>query len=233
MNVDFLTNSKDTDVQLIICSAGNTWKWGTGQSEYRNWASQESRSNGDCVSISSVQKEMATQNCSARFPFICIRDNLVLVKENKTWEEALHHCRTLKFSHQPGVHYELVSVKPGEDHDYVMNKVKEANSEKVGSSSVAHVRNDLFFHRCYELSCDITRHLHQPIRREIQLWKDGQNKLSLNLQVVSRIPLNFLPSSVCSRSFTTPVESTVMWHYTCHEWCRMKMIDWILIYRII
>ncbi|XP_041799279.1 dromaiocalcin-1-like [Chelmon rostratus] len=74
---------------------------------------------------------MATQNCSARFPFICIRDNLVLVKENKTWEEALHHCRTLKFSHQPGVHYELVSVKPGEDHDYVMNKVKEANSEKV------------------------------------------------------------------------------------------------------
>lgn len=82
---------------------------------------------------------MATQNCSARFPFVCFRDNLVLVKENKTWEEALEHCRALKSPHHVSILYDLISVQPGEDHNYMMNKVTEANTEKVGSYSVTHV----------------------------------------------------------------------------------------------
>nr|XP_046251768.1 macrophage mannose receptor 1-like isoform X2 [Scatophagus argus] len=104
---------------------GQTWKWSRGLSDYRKWASGEPGNNSDnnCVSISSFSKEMATQNCSARFPFVCFRDNLVLVKEKKTWEEALEHCRALQ--------YELVSVQPGTDHSYVMRKVMEANTEKV------------------------------------------------------------------------------------------------------
>ncbi|XP_039651470.1 dromaiocalcin-1-like [Perca fluviatilis] len=74
---------------------------------------------------------MATQNCSARFPFLCYVDNLVLVKENKTWEEALEHCRALSSTSQPTLRYELVSVQPGEDQDYVMNRVMEADTEEV------------------------------------------------------------------------------------------------------
>ncbi|TDH17434.1 hypothetical protein EPR50_G00008200 [Perca flavescens] len=74
---------------------------------------------------------MATQNCSARFPFVCFADNLVLVKENKTWEEALEHCRALSSTSQPNVRYELVSVQPGEDQDYVMNRVMEADTDEV------------------------------------------------------------------------------------------------------
>lgn len=67
---------------------------------------------------------MATQNCDARFSFVCLKENVVLVKENKTWEDALEHCRALS--------YELVSVQP-EDHETVMGYVMGASTEKVGS----------------------------------------------------------------------------------------------------
>ncbi|KAI3376862.1 hypothetical protein L3Q82_000118 [Scortum barcoo] len=72
--------SQDFPVWTGLHRDGETWKWSTGVSEYRDWASNEPGSNGDCVSILSVHKKMATQNCSALFPFICISDNLVLVK---------------------------------------------------------------------------------------------------------------------------------------------------------
>lgn len=52
---------------------------------------------------------------------------MILVKENKTWEEALEHCRASS--------YELVSVQPGEDHRTMMDYVMEAKTDKVGSST--------------------------------------------------------------------------------------------------
>ncbi|XP_036951216.1 C-type mannose receptor 2-like [Acanthopagrus latus] len=108
---------------------GGTFKWSTGVSTFLDWASGEPRNNGDCVSILSHQKKMATQDCSALFPFVCLRDNLVLVKENKTWEEALEHCRGLDPSNP---RYELLSIQPEVDHMYVMTTVMQrAVTEKV------------------------------------------------------------------------------------------------------
>lgn len=106
-------------------SAGEAWNWSRGFSNFRNWASDESKEGGDCVSVSSTSKTMSTRDCNARFPFVCLRENLILVKENKTWEEALEHCRASS--------YELVSVQPGEDHRTVMDYVMEAETDKVGS----------------------------------------------------------------------------------------------------
>ncbi|XP_019962306.2 forkhead box protein R1 isoform X1 [Paralichthys olivaceus] len=108
---------------------GGAWVWSRGLSEYRNWSEAEpSDDNGDCVSISSLGKQMSARNCSTRFPFLCYWDNLVLVKENKTWEEALEHCRALRGGNQ---NHELLSVQPGEEHSYVMRRVMEANSDEV------------------------------------------------------------------------------------------------------
>ncbi|XP_067468626.1 macrophage mannose receptor 1-like [Thunnus thynnus] len=120
--------SMDFPVWTGLYKDGKAWKWSSGLSEYRNWAVNEPGNKGDCVSISSVSKKMAAQNCAAQFPSICFTDNLVLVKENKTWEEALEHCRSLKLYYQ---RYDLVSVQPGVDNNYVMNKVKEAVTERV------------------------------------------------------------------------------------------------------
>ena len=118
------------DFSSNVCSAGGTFKWSTGVSTFLDWASGEPRNNGDCVSILSHQKKMATQDCSALFPFVCLRDNLVLVKENKTWEEALEHCRGLDPSNP---RYELLSIQPEADHMYVMTTVMQrAVTEKVG-----------------------------------------------------------------------------------------------------
>ncbi|KAJ4946913.1 hypothetical protein JOQ06_008956 [Pogonophryne albipinna] len=131
---------QDFPVWIGLHRDGETWRWSTGVSDYRNWALNETGNNSDCVSISSLGKKMATQNCSDRFPFVCIREsqdqenldqgNLVLVKENKTWREALEHCQTLESPYDSDMHFELVSLQP-EDHDSVMNKVKEADTEEV------------------------------------------------------------------------------------------------------
>ncbi|KAM7006478.1 snaclec agglucetin subunit beta-2-like [Tautogolabrus adspersus] len=43
------------------------------------------------------------KDCGKRFSFYCSHIEMVLVKENKTWEEAMEHCR----QHQR----ELVSMK--------------------------------------------------------------------------------------------------------------------------
>ncbi|XP_073319973.1 macrophage mannose receptor 1-like [Pagrus major] len=130
--LEAFVTGRDYPVWIGLYRDGGTFKWSTGVSEYLNWASNEPGNNGDCVSISSAdEKKMAVQDCSARFPFVCFRDNLVLVKENKTWEEALEHCRGLEPSSGSNPRYELLSVQPGDDHKYVMDKVRVAVTEKV------------------------------------------------------------------------------------------------------
>lgn len=117
--------------------SGGAWKWSYDSSEYRNWASQESSATGDCVAISSRNKKMSAQNCEARFPFVCLSTNLVLVREEKTWEEALRHCRALGSSACGSRDYDLVSVQPGDEreHVHVSAAVQEADTEEVGSAS--------------------------------------------------------------------------------------------------
>uniref|UniRef100_A0A3Q3IGT7 Fork-head domain-containing protein n=1 Tax=Monopterus albus TaxID=43700 RepID=A0A3Q3IGT7_MONAL len=125
-----LTRESFKQLERSMSCPGQTWKWSTGSSNYSNWAPGEPRSSGDCGAISSVSKKMTAQNCSDRFPFVCYRDNLVLVKENKTWEEALAHCRALG-SFPDTRSYELVSVQPGDDHMVMVNKVQVADTNEV------------------------------------------------------------------------------------------------------
>lgn len=87
---------------------------------------------GDCASISSLTKKMEAQNCEEHFPFVCISKNMFLVKENKTWEEALESCQNFSLSTNGSLRFQLLSFEPGDDHEYVMRDVVEAETDEVG-----------------------------------------------------------------------------------------------------
>jgi len=50
---------------------------------------------GNCGSFSPMTGELYQSECVAKYRFFCYDDNLVVVNENKTWEDALSHCREM------------------------------------------------------------------------------------------------------------------------------------------
>ncbi|MEQ2171602.1 hypothetical protein GOODEAATRI_012500, partial [Goodea atripinnis] len=56
---------------------------------------------------------------------------VVLVKENKSWEEALEHCRGLSSLTNTNVRYDFLSLQPQDELDFIMNKVMRAESVEV------------------------------------------------------------------------------------------------------
>lgn len=84
---------KDSSVWIGLYKEDNDmWKWsGEVNASYFNWAEQNNTSEeNSCVAqdINGWHK----MNCDQKFHFYCF-NNLVLVKENKTWEEAMELCR--------------------------------------------------------------------------------------------------------------------------------------------
>uniref|UniRef100_A0A8C8G537 C-type lectin domain-containing protein n=1 Tax=Oncorhynchus tshawytscha TaxID=74940 RepID=A0A8C8G537_ONCTS len=97
--VDELNNISTTDYVWIGLyrdpSHPREWKWSGGwNSSFRFWEKgQPNNLNGiqNCVDVKN--HEMNDKQCTEKYPFLCFDLNVVLVKENKTWEEALEHCR--------------------------------------------------------------------------------------------------------------------------------------------
>lgn len=81
---------------------------------------------------------------------MCNTELLVLVKENKTWEEALIHCRALeaKDPNLPvtaeGNHkYDLATLLTDDDHKFAQGKARSATTDKVDIQSFMLPRHDL------------------------------------------------------------------------------------------
>ncbi|XP_027143037.1 macrophage mannose receptor 1-like [Larimichthys crocea] len=113
---------------------GDTWSWiGKSQSNYRKWAPGEP-SNADCAMYDLDTNKWYSRSCFQEFRFLCIIDNLVLVTENKTWEEALEHCRnmTTPCAASRGCMYrhDLLSLQ-WSDHSYVSDRIYKATSDEV------------------------------------------------------------------------------------------------------
>lgn len=114
-----------THTYAVKLSAEQQWSWTLGSSGYSRWANNEPGNVNDCASVFALSKELATYDCSdAYLPYLCMRDNVVLVNEAKTWEEARDHCQ--------GLSNQLLSVQPGDDFDKVRGYVLAASTEKVG-----------------------------------------------------------------------------------------------------
>lgn len=75
--------------------SNDTWKWSGGENAvFFNWVQTLNTSEDDrCVVLD--RKGWCKMNCERdKLNFYCYQSSLVLVKENKTWEEALEQCRS-------------------------------------------------------------------------------------------------------------------------------------------
>ncbi|XP_027877817.1 snaclec rhodocytin subunit alpha-like [Xiphophorus couchianus] len=79
----------------------------------------------DCAYIQN--DKWHTVNCNTKKGFICYDERLVLVKEDKTWEEALEYCKNMK----EGKNYNLATLTTTDDHDFAREKAQLATTEEV------------------------------------------------------------------------------------------------------
>ncbi|MED6261829.1 hypothetical protein ATANTOWER_010632 [Ataeniobius toweri] len=106
-----------------------TGKGLTGEdvSQSKNWATGQ-QFKDRCGSYNSFLKKWYSKNCSKRLYFSCYEDNLVLVTENKTCEDALNHCREMTTAIYK---YDLLSFRNSSDFSYVRDQIYRATTEEV------------------------------------------------------------------------------------------------------
>ena len=71
------------------------WKWSGGtEASFFNWADADERDSEDKCCAVIHETGWRRKKCEDKFQFVCLNSKLVLVKENKTWEEAMEQCHT-------------------------------------------------------------------------------------------------------------------------------------------
>ncbi|CAI5686182.1 unnamed protein product [Oreochromis niloticus] len=106
----------------------DSWRWSDGSNfSFRYWDMQlfnDEQSNKKCaMTLLNRSGNWSSDECDKEKPFFCYDDNLILVGENKTWEEALYYCREN--------YNDLVSITNIREQNWIQEKVKDANSTYV------------------------------------------------------------------------------------------------------
>uniref|UniRef100_A0A3P9MHK5 C-type lectin domain-containing protein n=1 Tax=Oryzias latipes TaxID=8090 RepID=A0A3P9MHK5_ORYLA len=112
----------NTQTCVFIGLFSDTWVWSDESSfSFRYWDPQRDRDK-NCAVL--TNKGMwSTDDCSENRPFICYKDHVILIKENRTWEEALYYCR-----HH---NHDLVTITTMDEQRWVQEKTKNASSPFV------------------------------------------------------------------------------------------------------
>ncbi|XP_051988545.1 secretory phospholipase A2 receptor-like isoform X2 [Xyrauchen texanus] len=126
-----IKNQKGSDKNVWIGLFRDSWEWSDhSESSFRFWAPQEPNNKGNsenCTAISLKEQRGKyldwPDNQINKFPFVCYKDQLVLIKQNRTWNEALRYCREN--------HVDLVSVDSPQIQHHVMNVARSASTTAV------------------------------------------------------------------------------------------------------
>ncbi|XP_043954165.1 C-type lectin lectoxin-Lio2-like [Gambusia affinis] len=139
-HTDLISGTKqleDEEVKKLMISSdhiayiglfSDTWRWSDGSSfSFRHWNlhfNNQIINSGQCaMTVFDDGGRWRKENCNERKPFICYEDKLILIKENKTWLEALTYCR----DH----HDDLVTITNMDDQILIQKKAKEASTPIV------------------------------------------------------------------------------------------------------
>ncbi|XP_014827206.1 PREDICTED: macrophage mannose receptor 1-like [Poecilia mexicana] len=113
---------------IFIGLFSDTWMWSDGNSfSFRHWNlkfDNQRINSGQCaMTVFDDGGRWKNENCDKKKPFICYDDKVILIKENKTWHEALTYCR--------GHGHDLVTITNMDDQILIQEKVKEASTPFV------------------------------------------------------------------------------------------------------
>ncbi|CAI5657255.1 unnamed protein product [Oreochromis niloticus] len=106
----------------------DSWRWSDGSNfSFRYWdmdSFNDGLDNRKCATtLLERSGRWSSAGCDQRKPFFCYDDKLILIRENKTWEEALNYCRQK--------HHDLVSISNPHQQRWVQERAKNASTPFV------------------------------------------------------------------------------------------------------
>uniref|UniRef100_A0A3Q2DYK2 C-type lectin domain-containing protein n=2 Tax=Cyprinodon variegatus TaxID=28743 RepID=A0A3Q2DYK2_CYPVA len=114
---------------IFIGLFSDTWRWSDeNSSSFRHWNLEFNNqiiNSGQCAMVVFDDGgRWRNENCTVKKPFICYDEsNVILIKQNKTWAEALSYCR----EH----HHDLVTITSPTEQRSVQQSVKFASTPFV------------------------------------------------------------------------------------------------------
>ncbi|CAL8404709.1 unnamed protein product [Boreogadus saida] len=103
------------------------WTWaGGGPLGVLRWERGEPEDDEHCAEWKSGG--LKSEDCTGGKKFYCADHNLVLISEEKTWEEALQHCRDLL---SRGMCHDLATLETHDDHVFAKGEAEKAATDEV------------------------------------------------------------------------------------------------------
>ncbi|XP_074552293.1 lymphocyte antigen 75-like [Halichoeres trimaculatus] len=144
---DLITMRDDADqymnvegwVDLHRDSASSVWMWYRRSIKAKNltWENSVQLPGEACAYHESGEKGLRSSLCNVKRSFTCKKVYLLLVRENKTWEEALNHCRALEVKNpsQPiefhrNFRFDLATILP-DVHSFAQRIAQRATTDEV------------------------------------------------------------------------------------------------------
>ncbi|XP_029311245.1 snaclec purpureotin subunit beta-like [Cottoperca gobio] len=121
----------------------DAWMWSDGSSSsFRQFNEQQIKgyaADMKCA-VTTLNDGWKQSDCSDRKPFYCYDDKVILIKEAKTWDEALNYCREK--------HQDLISITNPHQQRWVQERAKDADTPFVWVG----MRPTCTLSRCFWLS---------------------------------------------------------------------------------